>query len=489
MTARRACPPAPGPLEDYAAQFDPLFRSVAQRRSFREYLQGLLLPRERRKTLTGLVGAEPIVQAQAPPVQRLQFFLAEAPWDVEALNARRLEVVLGEAATMPHDRGVLVIDDTGDRKKGTHTAHVGRQYLGSVGKIDGGIVAVSSLWADEQVYYPLHVRPYTPDKRLPLGKHDSGFRTKPQLAVELVDAALEAGVPFRAVVADCAYGDNLAFEESLQAAGLPFVLGLKPAKGVWVPLQVTQTPDEVARHLRWRGPKRRGAWRPITRHFRDGHAETWWAAELVFAYYGPERLWRAIVATTDPATLPPETTWYLTTNLPQPSSARANEMGGQTADLAELVRLYALRTWVEQGYRQMKQELGWADFMVRSDRAIRRHWALVCCAFSFCWRSWFAPPAVPDEPPTSSPDAAREPATPAGRGKNAPGSSTYVPNRATSLLAGRPPASARLAGSLDLPRALLASVVHSAPASGTAGAPRMARRRPSALPLPPALTK
>src|SRR5919202_6011011 len=130
MTARRACPPAPGPLEDYAAQFDPLFRSVAQRRGFREYLQGLLLPHDRRKTLTGLAGAEPIIQAQAPPVQRLQFFLSEAAWDAEALNTRRLEVVLGNAATMPHDRGVLVIDDTGDRKKGTHTAHVGRQYLG-----------------------------------------------------------------------------------------------------------------------------------------------------------------------------------------------------------------------------------------------------------------------------------------------------------------------------------------------------------------------
>src|SRR5918911_766485 len=230
MTARRACLPAPGPLEDYAAQFDPLFQSVAQRRSFRAYLQGLLLPRERRKTLTGLVGAEPIVQAQAPPVQRLQFFLAEAPWDVEAINTRRLEVVLGEAATMPHDRGVLVIDDTGDRKKGTHTAHVGRQYLGSVGKTDTGVVAVSSLWADERVYYPLHVRPYTPAPRLPKGTQDPAFRTKPQLAVELVDAARAAGVPFRAVVADCSYGDNLGFEEALEEAGLPFVVALTPAK-------------------------------------------------------------------------------------------------------------------------------------------------------------------------------------------------------------------------------------------------------------------
>jgi hypothetical protein len=56
MTARRPCPPAPGPLEGYATQFDPLLAIVAQRRGFRDYLQGLLLPRDRNKTLTGLAG-------------------------------------------------------------------------------------------------------------------------------------------------------------------------------------------------------------------------------------------------------------------------------------------------------------------------------------------------------------------------------------------------------------------------------------------------
>ncbi len=55
------------------------------------------------------------------------------------------------------------------------------------------------------------------------------------------------------------------------------------------------------------------------------------------------------------------------------------------ASLADVVRLYGLPHWVEQSYKQVRQELGWADFQVRSDRAIRRHWCLVCCAFSFCW--------------------------------------------------------------------------------------------------------
>jgi hypothetical protein len=54
MTKRLPCPPAPGPLEDYAARFDDLFATLAQRRGFREYLQGLLLPKDRNKTLTAL---------------------------------------------------------------------------------------------------------------------------------------------------------------------------------------------------------------------------------------------------------------------------------------------------------------------------------------------------------------------------------------------------------------------------------------------------
>jgi hypothetical protein len=70
---------------------------------------------------------------------------------------------------------VLVIDDAGDRKDGSATAHVARQYLGSVGKTDNGIVAVTSLWADARCYWPLHAVPYTPVSRLAKGKSDPGF--------------------------------------------------------------------------------------------------------------------------------------------------------------------------------------------------------------------------------------------------------------------------------------------------------------------------
>jgi SRSO17 transposase len=302
MTSRRPCPPAPGPLEDHAQRFDPVFSSLAQRRGFRDYLQGLLLPRDRNKTLTGLAGAEPIAGAQHREVQRLRWFLSESAWDHQRVNQRRVRVLCEDPATAPHDAGALVLDDTGDRKDGTATAHVARQYLGSVGKVDNGIVAVTSLWADERAYWPVDAVPYTPAPRLPGGERDPSFRTKPQLAVELVQAAQQAGVGFRAVVADCFYGDNPGFTQALGAAGVPFVLALKPRKGTWAPADAAHTPVEAAGELGWRGPNRPGGWRRIQRRFRDGHTETWWAADAALGGWGPDRRLRLVVATTDPST-------------------------------------------------------------------------------------------------------------------------------------------------------------------------------------------
>jgi hypothetical protein len=460
MTKRLPCPPAPGPLEEYAAQFDDRLGTLAQRRGFREYLQGLLLPRDRHKTLTGLVGSEPVVGAQAPSVQRLQFFLSESPWDAEAINRQRLELAVADPVTAPHADGVLVIDDSGDRKAGTRTAHVARQYLGSIGKVDGGIVAVTSLWADERIYYPLHLRPYTPAERLPKGKADPDFRTKPQLAVELVDAARDAGFSFRAIVADCFYGENATFEGALVKAGLPYVVALKPSSGIWAPVDAVHTPEEAARELRWGGPDEPGDWTRVVRRFRDGHEETWWAADLIYGPYGPDGTRRVVVATADPTTLPPLTTWYLATNLPHPDAPHPDGVPFAPADLAEIVRLYGLRNWVEQGYKQLKQELGWADFMVRADQAIRRHWYLVFCAFSFCWRSWF----------TTGPPAMTEPGAPADSGAaSAPvrGENGARPawRTAPGPLATNAPTGTWLARSLDLPLALLARLVERAPAA------------------------
>jgi len=151
MTKRRAVATAPEPLEGYARHFDAVFGKGNQRDEFRHYLEGLLLPTERHKTLTGLANTEPLVGAHLPRAQKLQWFLSESNWDERQVQAQRLTLLREDPSTAPNGQGVLVIDETGDRKDGHKTAHVSRQYLANLGKIDNGVVCVTTLWADEQV--------------------------------------------------------------------------------------------------------------------------------------------------------------------------------------------------------------------------------------------------------------------------------------------------------------------------------------------------
>jgi SRSO17 transposase len=129
MTKRIEVARAPAPLEEYVKHFDPVFGKSNQREGFRRYVEGLLLPSERHKTLTGLVTTEPVVGAQLPRAQKLQWFLSESDWEERKVQAERLKLLREDPATAPSTDGVLVIDETGDRKDGHHTAHVGRQYL------------------------------------------------------------------------------------------------------------------------------------------------------------------------------------------------------------------------------------------------------------------------------------------------------------------------------------------------------------------------
>jgi SRSO17 transposase len=465
MSRRLPVAPAPAPLEAYIQHFDPLFSRRNQREAFRRYLEGLLLPTERNKTLTALANTEPVVGAQHRRAQGLQWFLSESSWEPDVINGERLRLLRTDPATTPHGQGVLVIDESGDRKDGKKTAHVGRQYLANLGKTDNGVVSVSSLWADEQVYYPLEVEPYTPAPWFARGKADPAFRTKPQIAVTLVEEAVAAQWPLRAVVADAFYGENETFRSGLRRLEVGYVLALKPSHGWWHPVEEIGSLAEVAEAAGWEGTQRPGAWQAVTRRFRDGHEETWWALEAVAGPYGPEKPQRAVIVTTDPQQLPALATWYLVTNLPAPGSERAARSAREPASLDEIVRLYGLRMWVEQSYKQVKQALGWAEYQVRSDLAIRRHWALVWCAFSFCW--WHVGQAAQEAPPGWQKDAetpvseAHQPEGGAGRGEKSAGNRSTAARR---VLAGSVAQGTSLVGAVAHAQALLASVVAVAPA-------------------------
>jgi hypothetical protein len=261
---------------------------------------------------------------------------------------------------------------------------VGRQYLGSIGKIDNGVVSVSSLWANERMYYHIEVEPYTPAAWFAKGKSDPAFRTKPQIALGLVRGAHKLGIPFGAVVADSFYGEHLGFREELQELGVGYVLALKPSHCWWHLEGDIGCVGEVAQAHHWE-EKAPGSWVKLIRSFRDGHRQVWWALEAQAGPYGVNRSQRLIIATTDPLSLPEPNTWYLVTNLPAPSAKSSQGAMRAQASLAQVIRHYSLRVWVEQSYKQLKGALGWAQYQVRSSKAIQRHWQLVFCAFSFCW--------------------------------------------------------------------------------------------------------
>src|ERR671910_3774173 len=423
MTKRYPVSPAPGPLEDYATRFDDLFGARAQRHAFRRYLEGLLLPAERNKTLTGLANTEPVVGAQRKQAQSLQWFLSESRWDPKEVNERRLKLLLlEEPSTAANDEGVVVIDEHGDRKWGKRTTHVGRQWLANIGKTENGVVSVSSLFADEGVYYPVDFEPYTPAHHFEGGKNDPQFRTKLKIASQLVQEALERNIPFRAVVADPFYGEDEGFKQSLSELGVGYVVALKPSHAWWHPVGEIGSPFEAALAAgeAWEDERHPGDWVKVARHFRDGHEQPWWALEVDVGPYGPHRARRSVVATTDPKGLPEKRTWYLGSNLPHPDSDPASESDLAhlaLASVAEVVRLYGLRMWVEQSYKQVKHALGWSDYQVRTDTAIRRHWQLVCCAFSFCWWAYARLPASLDEPAKTENDPLADYSK--GRGKKA----------------------------------------------------------------------
>jgi hypothetical protein len=457
MTRRYPVSPAPGPLEDYAECFDALFGARAQRHSFRRYLEGLLLPAERNKTLTALANTEPVVGAQRKEAQSLQWFLSESRWDPKEVNARRLELVRQAPRTAPTEDGVLIIDEHGDRKWGKHTAHVGRQWLANIGKTESGVVSVSSLLADESVYWPVNFEPYTPAHHFEGGKNDPAFRTKLKIASWLVEQSVEEGIPFRAVVADSFYGEDEGFKQSLSELGVGYVMALKPSHAWWHKIGEIGSPWEaaVAAGEGWEDEKRPGEWVKVVRSFRDGHEEAWWALEVDVGPYSPQRERRSVVATTDPRELPDKATWYLVTNLPHPGSEQANESELAQADLAEIVRLYGLRMWVEQSYKQVKHVLGWSDYQVRSDLAIRRHWQLVCCAFSFCWWAYGRLPTEEIAETENDPSIDSE-----ERGEK----------EAQGILVGDFEGSKGVVGAVDHAKAILAGILRDAPTTSAKSA-------------------
>jgi SRSO17 transposase len=242
-------------IDQFCAAFDDLFGRYEERIAVRHYLIGLLLPREHHKTVVEL--AAPVPGADR---QQLHHCMHDAHWDADALYRRRLERWHAHPVLGPHAPGVLIVDEAGDPKRRHRSVLAAQPYLGKLGHVAHGVVAVTSQWTDGSRHVPLGVKPYRPASRLSKGRKDAAFHTKPDLAWALIEEARAAQIPCRLVVADSIDGEHAQLETRGFAAHIPSVMGLRPAHGTgkWSRMPRIRRPARPPRPLS-ACPLRRGS--------------------------------------------------------------------------------------------------------------------------------------------------------------------------------------------------------------------------------------
>ena len=326
-------------IDSYCAEYKDLFKEVRNYECFKYLHVGIISP-IKRKSLPEIAKVVSINSAQS-----LHHFIANSDWSVEKLRSRRLNKIKQE---LNGNAITVVIDETGDRKKGRKTDYVARQYLGSVGKIDNGIVSVNAYGVYCNISFPLIVKVFKPKGTL---KAEDKYQTKIELAAEIIASLMNEGFNIKLVLADSLYGESSQFLSKLAEHNLDYVVAIRSNHAVWLPSNQSV---------------RANKWCKIERTFSNQKSETRYIREIIYGKKRPKTYWEI---TTDPATMPENSTSFVMTNI----------QGNLKKTLADL---YRLRTWVEYSFRQCKQELGWTDYRFTHFKDIERWWEIIFCVYT-----------------------------------------------------------------------------------------------------------
>jgi SRSO17 transposase len=385
-------------LRVYAQLFRDDFRYNSQHSWGGVYLRGLLQDGDR-KSIEPMMARVPRpaeLLSIKDPEQAMQQFVNQSPWDEQPV-CQRYRAVMAERLASP--QGIFVIDDTGFPKQGKHSVGVQHQYCGQLGKKANCQVAVTVHYVSPQGHFPAALRLYLPKswtaspKRLDAAGVPPQYRreqTKGQIALELLDRVRAEGMlPGDVVVTDAGYGASQEFREGVERRGLFSIAGVTSEMVVfteeprWVaPAQATggrprsnpRLADDSPRPVSLKSladhlPRRTVTWREGTKGklsakfawVRVWPAQDWARGGCAFA----EPTWLLIEERGDGEIQ------YAFSNLP----ADTNRL--------RAVRLWKSRWPVEQGYQQMKEELGLNHFEGRSWRGFHHHACLVMLAYGF----------------------------------------------------------------------------------------------------------
>lgn len=348
-------------IDTYCELYRDLFVDVRAYESFK-YLHFGLISNLKRKTLPAIAEVVGLKNAQG-----LHHFVSQSPWSAEELRKRRLALIL----KILEDREIqVIIDETGDVKKGNKTDYVKRQYIGNVGKVENGIVSVNAYGYVDGIVFPLIFQVYKPRERLKEGEQ---YETKPEIGAKLVKELVKMGFKIKRVLADSLYGESGSnFWRVLDELNLEYAVGIRGNHGVWLPK------DQKVRVNKWREFP----------HIRwDGKEEKRYIREII---YGKRRTLQYWEITTDKENVPSDSTWLVMTKIP---GIKYREVGG----------VYKIRAWEETGFRNVKNELGWSDFRFTDYAEIEKWWELVMSAYLLvCFHNEsFNPSVVPVSEPFS----------------------------------------------------------------------------------------
>jgi SRSO17 transposase len=378
----------PEDVRDWGQQLDEVARRIGARfaRSetrdrVRAYLVGLLAPVQRKNSWQL---AEQIGERAPYGVQHL---LGRSDWDPDEVRDD-LRAYAAEALGDPD--AVLILDETGFLKKGTHSAGVARQYTGTAGRIENAQVGVFLAYAsrhgtaflDRALYLP---KEWTDDPGrcaeagIPEG---TALATKPQLAKVMLGRVFTAGVPSAWVTGDEVYGSDGGLRRWLEGEGRPYVLAVRANQYVWAGLRQS-TVAALAGAL----PKR--AWHKVTiAAGSKGPRRYAWAWVRINHALGPKwRRWLLVRKSLDEAG---ELAFYLVA-------------GPKRTTLTRLAKTAGARWSIEGTFEAAKQEVGLADYEVRSWTGWHRHVTLALLAHAVL----AAVRKLADGPPKKSRPASR----------------------------------------------------------------------------------
>ncbi|MGL6339218.1 MAG: IS701 family transposase [Waterburya sp.] len=328
-------------IDRYCQAYSDLFPEVRAYECFKYLHQGIVSPIAR-KSLPEIAKVVGINCSQS-----LHHFLANSPWSSQELEERRLAITL---EALRGEKITVIIDETGDRKKGKKTDYVSRQYLGSIGKIDRGIVSVNAYGVYQNITFPLKKKVFKPKETL---KEGDKYQTKIQLASEIIRELWELGFNIELVLADSLYGEASDFIETLERYKLAWGVVIRSNHGVWMPKGQTV---------------RANKWCKFERIFSNQESETRYIREIIFGKRRKRTYWEV---TTDPETMPQNSTSFIMTNIEKNPRHLKQELGN----------LYGLRTWVEYSFRQCKQELGWNDYRLTKFEEINKWWEIILSSY------------------------------------------------------------------------------------------------------------